>query len=61
MRESPTKRLIYSTFFALLAGFLVACYNPVDHLKADLHADTQGLKHGIHLALSDLKRSPTRG
>ncbi|WP_165831150.1 hypothetical protein [Sphingomonas pokkalii] len=56
MRESPLKRLFYATFFALLAGGLVACYNPVEHVKADLRADSSGVESGLHLAVHDLLR-----
>ncbi|MHA6719281.1 hypothetical protein ACX40Y_07485 [Sphingomonas sp. RS6] len=57
MRDSPIKRLVYATFFSLMAGATVACYNPVEHLKADLHADTQGVGQSLHLALHELKRT----
>nr|WP_315381476.1 hypothetical protein [uncultured Sphingomonas sp.] len=56
MRESPIKRLVYATFFSLLAGVLVAAYNPVDHVKADLRADTSGVRTSLHLAVHDLLR-----
>ncbi|WP_010544951.1 hypothetical protein [Sphingomonas elodea] len=54
MRESPIKRLVYAAFFSLLAGVLVAAYNPVDHVKADLRADTSGVRTSLHLAVHDL-------
>lgn len=54
MRESPIKRLVYAALFSLLAGVLVAAYNPVEHVKADLHADTSGVKTSLHLAVHDL-------
>lgn len=54
MRESPIKRLVYAAFFSLLAGVLVAAYNPVDHVKADIRADTSGVKTSLHLAVHDL-------
>ncbi len=56
MRESPIKRLVYAAFFSLLAGVLVAAYNPVDHVKADLRADTSGVRTSLHLAVHDLLR-----
>ncbi|SFJ55794.1 hypothetical protein SAMN03159338_1765 [Sphingomonas sp. NFR04] len=56
MRESPIKRLVYATFFSLLAGVLVAAYNPVEHVKADLRADTSGVRTSLHLAVHDLLR-----
>ncbi|WP_169804434.1 MULTISPECIES: hypothetical protein [Sphingomonas] len=56
MRESPIKRVVYAAFFSLLAGVLVAAYNPVEHVKADLRADTSGVKAGLHLAVHDLLR-----
>ncbi|WP_198162061.1 hypothetical protein [Sphingomonas sp. TDK1] len=56
MRESPVKRLVYAVFFSLLAGMLVAAYNPVEHVKADLRADTSGVQAGLHLAVRDLLR-----
>ena len=56
MRESPIKRLVYAAIFSLLAGVLVAAYNPVDHVKADLRADTTGVRASLHLAAHDLLR-----
>ncbi|UYY78166.1 hypothetical protein [Sphingomonas sp. R1] len=54
MRESPIKRVVYAAFFSLLAGVLVAAYNPVEHVKADLRADTSGVRTSLHLAVHDL-------
>lgn len=54
MRESPIKRLVYAAFFSLLAGVLVAAYNPVDHVKADLRADASGVPASMHLVIDDL-------
>ncbi|MET3723145.1 hypothetical protein [Sphingomonas trueperi] len=56
MRESPIKRLVYAAVFSLLAGVLVAAYNPVEHVKADLRADTTGVRASLHLAAHDLLR-----
>jgi len=36
--------------FAVLAGIVVAFWNPVEHFKADLRADGQGFKFSIELA-----------
>ncbi|WP_167693183.1 hypothetical protein [Sphingomonas azotifigens] len=54
MRESPIKRLVYAAFFSLLAGVLVAAYNPVDHVKADLRADASGVPASMHRVIDDL-------
>jgi hypothetical protein len=56
MRESATRRLFTATFFALLAGLLVAWCNPVDHLKAQLRADGHGIKLSLELAAKDAER-----
>lgn len=56
MRESAGRRLAYAIFFALLAGLIVATYNPVQHLKADLHADASGLKLGLEVAANSVER-----
>lgn len=50
MRESAGRRLAYAVLFAVLAGFVVAFWNPIDHLKADLRADGRGFKFSIELA-----------
>ena len=56
MRESAAQRLFTATMFALLAGLLVALWNPVDHLKAQLRADGHGLKLSLELAAEDVER-----
>lgn len=56
MRESPFKRLVYAMFFSLLAGTLVAAYNPVDHVKADLRADASGVPASLHFAVHKILR-----
>ncbi len=53
MRGPTARRLLFAAIFALLAGLLVAFVNPVDHVKADLRADTHGLKHSLSLAAHD--------
>lgn len=50
MHESAGRRLVQAIFFALLAGLVVAFWNPIDHFKADLRADGQGFKFSIQLA-----------
>lgn len=54
MRYSAGRRLAYALIFAILAGLAVAIWNPVDHVKADLRADTHGLRHSLHVAERDL-------
>ncbi len=54
MRGPTKRRLFFAALFALLAGFIVAWSNPVDHVEADLRADTHGLKHSLRLAAHDL-------
>lgn len=54
MRGPTRQRLLFATLFALLAGLIVAWSNPVDHVEADLRADTHGLKHSLSLAAHDL-------
>ena len=53
MRGPTTRRLLFATLFALIAG-LVAFANPVNHVESDLRADTHGLKHSLRLAEHDL-------
>lgn len=50
MRESAGRRLAFAMLFAVLAGLVVAFWNPIDHFKADLRADEQGFKFSIELA-----------
>ncbi len=50
MHESAGRRLAYALLFAVLAGIVVAFWNPVEHFKADLRADGQGFKFSIELA-----------
>ncbi|MEP9360578.1 hypothetical protein [Sphingomonas sp. KR3-1] len=50
MQESAGRRLAFAMAFALLAGLVVAFWNPVAHFKADLRADAQGFKFSIELA-----------
>ncbi|NIJ18359.1 hypothetical protein FHS95_000028 [Sphingomonas naasensis] len=50
MRESAGRRLIFAILFALVAGVLVHFYNPVDHFRADLRADTNGVKLSLEIA-----------
>lgn len=50
MRESAGRRLAYATLFAIVAGLIVAFWNPIEHFKADLRADGQGFKFSIELA-----------
>ncbi|MFS2109787.1 hypothetical protein ACCC88_08875 [Sphingomonas sp. Sphisp140] len=50
MRESAGRRLAFAMLFAVMAGLLVAFWNPIDGIKADLRADSQGFKFSIELA-----------
>lgn len=50
MRESAGRRLFFAMLMALGAGVLVYFYNPVDHVRADLHADTSGVKISLEIA-----------
>ena len=50
MRESAEQRLVFAILVALAAGLLVLFYNPVDHLRADLRADTSGVKLSLEIA-----------
>jgi hypothetical protein len=50
MRESAGRRFVFAAFFALAAGVLVAVWNPVDHVKADLRADTRGISLSLEVA-----------
>jgi len=50
MRESAGRRLVFAMLFAFAAGALVHFYNPVDHMRADLRADTGGVKFSFEIA-----------
>jgi hypothetical protein len=50
MQESAGRRLAFAVLFAVLAGVIVAFWNPVQHVKADLRADEQGFSFSIELA-----------
>jgi hypothetical protein len=50
MRDSAGRRLVFATLFALAAGVLVHFYNPVDHVRADLRADSTGIKLSLEIA-----------
>lgn len=50
MRESAGRRLVFAMFLALSAGVLVHFYNPMDHVRADLRADTGGVKISLEIA-----------
>jgi hypothetical protein len=50
MRESAERRLFFAMLMALGAGVLVYFYNPVDHVRADLRADTSGVKISFEIA-----------
>jgi hypothetical protein len=50
MRDSAGRRLGFALLFALAAGALVHFYNPVDHVRADLRADTGGVKLSLEIA-----------
>lgn len=56
MRESAGRRLTFAILFALAAGLLVHFYNPVDHFRADLHADAGGLKLSLEIAANAIEK-----
>lgn len=56
MRESAGRRLVLAMLFALAAGVLVHFYNPVDHVRADLHADGSGVKLSLEIAANAIER-----
>jgi len=60
MRESAARRLAWSVVFALLAGVAVALWNPVDHVRADLRADTHGFKLSLEVAAHALESCVSR-
>ena len=50
MRETVGHRFVFAILFALAAGALVYFYNPVDHFRADLRADGNGVKLSLEIA-----------
>ena len=56
MRESAGRRLAFAILFALAAGLLVHFYNPMDHIRADLRADTSGVKLSLEIAARTVER-----
>ncbi|AJP71562.1 hypothetical protein [Sphingomonas hengshuiensis] len=50
MQDSIARRYLTSAIFALAMGVLVAHWNPMDHVKADLRADTHGIKVSLQVA-----------
>ncbi|AQR73061.1 hypothetical protein BXU08_04675 [Sphingomonas sp. LM7] len=55
MRESAGHRFVFAILFALAAGVLVYFYNPVQHFRADLHADAGGLKVTLEISAHALE------
>jgi hypothetical protein len=55
MRESAGRRLVFAMLFAFAAGLLVHFYNPVDHVRADLRADTGGVKFSLEIAANAIE------
>lgn len=60
MRDSAARRYAFALIFAILAGVLIHYYNPIDHLRADLRADTQGLRLSFEVASDVLKSCPVK-
>lgn len=60
MRESAGHRLVFAILFALAAGLLVHFYNPVDHLRADLRADTSGVRLTLEIAADAVEKACAR-
>jgi hypothetical protein len=56
MRESAGRRLVFAILLALAAGVLVHFYNPVDHIRADLHADATGFKFSLEIAAQAIEK-----
>ena len=56
VRESAAKRYAYAAIFAILAGLLVALGNPMDHVKADLRADTEGVRFSLEVAAQAIEK-----
>lgn len=53
---AAARRLFTATVFALLAGAIVAVYNPVDHVKADLRGDAHGVKPAIEAVARTIEK-----
>jgi hypothetical protein len=60
VRESTGRRWAFAFFFALAGGALVALGNPMDHVKADLRADAQGLKLSLEIAADAIESCARR-
>jgi hypothetical protein len=60
MRESAGRRLLFAMLLALAAGVLVHFYNPVDHIRADLHADAHGVKLSLEIAAHALEERASK-
>lgn len=60
MRESAAQRLVFAFLFALAAGALVYFYNPLDHLRADLRADSSGVKLSLEIAAHAVEKACAR-
>lgn len=56
MRESAGRRFFFAILFALAAGALVALWNPIDHVKADLHADAKGIRLSLEVAADAIEQ-----
>ncbi|MDT8757930.1 hypothetical protein MZO42_04405 [Sphingomonas psychrotolerans] len=56
MRESAGRRLVFAILFALAAGVLVHFYNPMDHIRADLRADSGGFKLSLEIAANAIEK-----
>ena len=51
MRESVAGRYLLALIAAVAFGALIYLYNPVQHLKADFVADTQGIRISLDFAV----------
>jgi hypothetical protein len=56
MREPVAPRYLLALIIALAFGALVYLYNPVDHLKADFVADTQGIRISLDFAVEAVEQ-----
>ena len=57
MRQTATRRFFVALLFALACGALVAFWNPMDHVKADLRADTHGLRFSLEVAVHAIEKT----